>query len=399
MDTRTLPMIGVTLLEDFVKNPPPYFQVQHCMRHPVIRPVHNQVNLCAYNSSREAWFPDSMGRVLKVETVEQYDALVHRLLSCPIVLDVVLERSHKSGRIRYILKCDIIVTINTAHPVIRAQMQKLLEEGREDIVNGRNFAIDFDFDGILKSWFSSLHQGQDSILWNTTYSCCYAHVVVTNSTEFNTMFGCNSVGICGFIMCLPICIFMCPIYRISRCLTTVDRDADINGEVAYLTFKQEQRPAQSELLDMLRQYLVQQALQRSTRAREQPYLGVPDVTRQPNYNGGSAPQNPAEMLQPCDYASYGMGTSGQVEHPVAPYTAPPPAPGYTPRPGAPPVMPTPPHPPAPTGYPQGAYLPPPAGQPAPARPNVAPVPGHPQPELPTYDYIMGQTSDRDQLIT
>ncbi|XP_041478557.1 uncharacterized protein LOC121426349 [Lytechinus variegatus] len=406
---QVLPMIGVTLVEDFVKNPPPYFQVQHCVRHPVIRPIPEQVNLCAHDKSHEAWFPDSMGRVLKVSTVAQYDQLVERLLSRPLVFDVKLERRHKSGRIRYILKCDIIVTVNTSHPVIKNQMQQIFSGGREDIVNERNFALEFNFNSILKSWFSTVHQGQDGI-FDTTYDCTYADFVVTNSTEFNSMYSCSPEGVCLFLMCLPCCIFMCPAYRIARCLTTVDRDTDVRGDVSYLTFKREQRSAQDELLDMFRQYLVQQMMEQGSRQnREQPYLGVADVTRQPGGRGGAAiprpgpppppgsgfQQHPAEMFHP--YAPPQVHESGHVERPVAPY-------GYgqtLPPPGGPmpvnPMGPTP-LPPGPAGV---AIAPPtmahPQAPPSYSQPLGAPAPA--QPELPSYDYVMAQNTDQDQLIT
>ncbi|XP_030846022.1 uncharacterized protein LOC105438946 [Strongylocentrotus purpuratus] len=406
---QALPMIGVTLVEDFVKNPPPYFQVQHCVRHPVIRPVPERVNLCAHDKSHEAWFPDSMGRILKVSTVAQYDQLVQRLLTRPLVFDVKLERRHKSGRTRYILKCDIIVTVNTSHPVIQTQMMQIFDGGREDIVNGRNFALEFNFNSILKGWFRTVHQGQDSLLFNTTYHCAYANIVVTNSTEFNSMYSFSPEGVCMFLMCLPCCIFMCPIYRISRCLTTVDRDTDIDGEVSYLTFKREQRTRQDELLDMFRQYLVQQMMQQGSRgSRDQAYLGVPEVTRQPSVRGGAPvprgappppqgrgyPQHPAEMFQP--YAPHPMNENGHVEHPVSPY-------GYGPTP-PPPGAPMHPNPMGPTPPP-----PPPGVQRAPptmAQPQAPPsysqplgAPATAQPELPSYDYVMGQSTDQDQLIT
>lgn len=410
MNTQALPMIGVTLVEDFVKNPPPYFQVQHCVRHPVIRPISELVNLCAHDKTHEAWFPDSMGRVLKVETVRQYDDLVQRLLTRPLVFDVKLERRHKSGRTRYILKCDIIVTVNTSHPVIQSQMQKLLDGGREDISAGRNFAIEFNFNSILKHWFSTVHQGQDG-LFDTTYDCTYAKVVVTNSTEFNSMYACSPQGVCLFLLCLPCCIFMCPAYRISRCLTTVDHEGDIQGTVSYLTFKREERSAQDELLDRFRQYLVQQMIRQGSRQRrgDQPFLGVPE-TRQPGPGAPGARGVPEQMFQP-PYPPHPMSDSGRVEHPVSPYgygPTSPPAPGYTPHPMPPPSNL---HAPAPTVITSSPHLmsPPPTGVhpphpiPTAAPPYSPPPQGAPmagrQPELPSYDYIMGQTTDQDQLIT
>lgn len=93
-----------------------------------------------------------------------------------------------------------------------------------------------------------------------------------------------------------------------------------------------------------------------------------------------------------------MNENGHVEHPVSPY-------GYAgptqPPPGAPmhpnPMGPTPPPPPPP-----GVQMAPPTMAQPQAPPSYSQPLGAPataQPELPSYDYVMGQSTDQDQLIT
>ena len=93
-----------------------------------------------------------------------------------------------------------------------------------------------------------------------------------------------------------------------------------------------------------------------------------------------------------------LNNSGQVEHPVSPYgfQPPPPAgPGYAPSPNqmaSPPVG----------AQPAGHMPPPPAPQPytpTPPFPQTTASPSEVQPELPSYDYVMSQSSDQDKLVT
>lgn len=235
-----LPMIGLTLTQDFLSTPPPFFQVHCGIGDPSIKHDRSQVTVCVSSTKHKNWFPDSMGSVLKVTSDSDYENLVQGLLSRPLFLDVALERFTAPACENYqkTTKADMFVTVNTAHPVIKSQLLKVIDEGRTLIRAGKKFAMKITFNGVLKDWFRSLLAGDEGLLscLNTVAFAENASIVITNTSEFFEPYGCNPSLICCTICCLPCCLLTCPLYRLHRILTTTDRKVKIQGEIQYLNW-------------------------------------------------------------------------------------------------------------------------------------------------------------------
>ncbi|PIK35503.1 hypothetical protein BSL78_27668 [Apostichopus japonicus] len=225
-----LPMIGLTLTQDFLSTPPPFFQVHTGIGDPTVKHDRSQVTVCVSSSKHKDWFPDSMERVLKVSSDAEYETLVQGLLSKPLLLDIQLERFSAPAceNVKKTTKAEMFVTVNTAHPVIKSQLLRVIDEGRTLI----------NFNSVIKDWYRHLLQADEDCLscLNTIAFAESADIIITNTSEFFVPYGCDPSLLCCTLCCLPCCLLTCPCYRVHRFLTTTDRTVDVQGEIQYLNW-------------------------------------------------------------------------------------------------------------------------------------------------------------------
>ncbi|PIK49587.1 hypothetical protein BSL78_13523 [Apostichopus japonicus] len=263
-----LPMIGLTLTQDFLSTPPPFFQVHTGIGDPTVKHDRSQVTVCVSSSKHKDWFPDSMERVLKVSSDAEYETLVQGLLSKPLLLTYswkgspplpvkMLRRQQKTILIKFFYSlsaAEMFVTVNTAHPVIKSQLLRVIDEGRTLVRSGRKFAFRADEDCL-------------SCL-NTIAFAESADIIITNTSEFFVPYGCDPSLLCCTLCCLPCCLLTCPCYRIHRYLTTTDRTVDVQGEIQYLNWVDGVPHAQNNCqFIMLRRFVVEASSRECQRRR------------------------------------------------------------------------------------------------------------------------------------
>ncbi|XP_033120888.1 uncharacterized protein LOC117120010 [Anneissia japonica] len=341
------PMISVMLMSELVKCPPSFFEIRQDVgrEHPIFIHDHHKVNVCVHSSKYKTWFPDTLGEILKVHNETELESLSRSLLSKPLFLDVHLERNSKLANHRHITTGDFAVVVNPEHPVIRQQMAKILEEGKADMSAGRSFALEFEFNDVIKAWFKQL-MSEDGITDSACYTlweCNHGRIVITNSSEYLHCYDVSLENTIIWMICLPCCLLTCPCYRVHRCFSCVDRSVTVQGEVVYVSMNRWQRT--------LTAAAIMQAIQSQMQSPRTQVVGPPQA-----YNT----VNPPVTTQP--QTAY-PGYPHPAQHQQATY----------------------PYPAQPAPHPQVAY--PSASQPA------------PRPQLPSYDEVMRNTTgDNTKLI-
>ncbi|XP_071958128.1 uncharacterized protein [Antedon mediterranea] len=340
------PMISVMLMSELVKSPPDFFEIRQDVgrEHPIFIHDHHKVNVCVHSTKYKTWFPDTLGEILKVNNDTELESLSRSILSKPLFFDVHLERNSKLANHRHITTGDFAVVVNPQHPVIRQQISKLLEEGKGDMRAGRNFALEFDFNDVIKSWFKQLmsEDGVTSSACYTMWDCNHASIVITNSSEYLHCYDVSLENSILWMICFPCCLLTCPCYRVHRCFSCVDRSVSMQGEVVYVSMAGWQRT--------LTAAAIMRAIQAQMGANVQ--LSSTQIVGPPQVQVSIG--NPAVTAQP--YSSY-PNQQHQVPYPSQRHQPP---------------------------YPQSAMP-----------QNIAHPPGSypaPGPHLPSYDDVMKETS-------
>lgn len=385
--------ISVTLFSDFLRNPPlDFFEVREGPGHPIFLHNRQRINLCTHSYKRKEYFPDSMGSVMKVNSMGDLESLSERLLKNPLFFDVFLERDAKVpyGRTRYITKGEFVVTVWPQHPAIRNKILTLLENARADLEAGRKFAIELNFTSAMKEWYKTLFTQDDEdhngCYIYSMYDCKYARLCITNESEFADCYGCNlPESLVLWMICLPCCLLTCPCYRVHRCFSVVDHGGEIDATVGYQSLNSSQSSQDAVLL------LVE------TMRRE-----AAEERSNTQYVTTESPQQPVMQIQSGGAPQHWAPAGGQ---PGAPTSAPdlktyPPQAHVTAQPGGAPQHWAPAggqhgSPGAEAGYPIGIHMPPPG----PPVHRTQPPPSEGMP--PTYEESMRQqdsTSDQANLI-
>ncbi len=127
------------------------------------------------------------------------------------------------------------MTVNTKHPHIAHLLQTELAKGMAALKEGKNFAVEFNFNPVMVSWVQSLFQNQDSgdlCVWDTTYGSEHGKVTVTSYSEFEDCFACQYPSVLAWVVCFPCCLLTCPCYRFHRALTVEDFGGPVSGVIA-----------------------------------------------------------------------------------------------------------------------------------------------------------------------
>lgn len=229
MASGNLPMIGLSLMDDILMNPPPFIRLTN--GDPLTWAYDpSQVTMCV-SSFMKRYFPGSFGRVMKFDTEEEFEMIAQGLTAKPLFLHVDLKYETKYRKIR----ANFFVTVNTAHPVIKSQLLKSLNEARTQIKEGRRVALEIDFNPILDDWFRDLIQ-KPNLCGIPSLLARHAKIVITNSSEFFQPFRCGQAFLIYSVLCLPLCLVTYPAYRLYRKIRMSDTVADIQGEVKHLTW-------------------------------------------------------------------------------------------------------------------------------------------------------------------
>ncbi|XP_071785779.1 uncharacterized protein [Asterias amurensis] len=313
--TSTGQAIYVTLISEFMRNPGRFFTVHgRTFRH---NP--QQLNVCDRSSKRKTMFPDSMGGVLKVSTEAELQSLINRLMQNPIFFTVDIERSSKAtcSNVRYITRGQLAVTVNTKHPHIAHLLQTQLAQGMAALKEGKNFAVEFNFNPIMVSWVQSLFQNQDDLDMcgcNTSYSSENGKVTVTSYSEFEDCFGCQYPGVLAWVVCFPCCLLSCPCYRVHRALTVEDFGGPVSGVIATYWSPVAQLRNLEETVACVLQLLNQEPAREATTVDLPPSYNDA-VARGPTPVGPAAYYPPASQVQAYDQPQVQTRQPQQIQYP------------------------------------------------------------------------------------
>ncbi|PIK44069.1 hypothetical protein BSL78_19086 [Apostichopus japonicus] len=184
-------------------------------------------------------FPENRGRILMSRTVNQMNGLAYQLISRPLLMVVrVMYRAQRNSK-WYLQVAYLTVLINTKHPSIQSQLEDGLKRGLRSITNGRQFAVELNFNAMIASWLKTV-LCREHVLWTTSHSCEFflrcegASLVITNCSEYNSLFDVRAPGCCCIWMfCLPCCLITCPAYTVTRRITVDDHTVNIKAESSY----------------------------------------------------------------------------------------------------------------------------------------------------------------------
>ncbi|XP_022106651.1 uncharacterized protein LOC110987848 [Acanthaster planci] len=230
--TPTGPAINVILFKEFLQVRPDFFTVVNGPTHQYFSHDPRRVMNCDQSQDRAALFPESMGSILKVSTEGELENLTQKFLQLPLFFTVDLKRLHKSGNTRYIDRGEAVVIVNSQHPYFQDHYKGLLTEAMELMREGKRFAVELDFNGVLEDWLRDFYaqMGREGS-FNTVYRCKLGRVVITNHGQYSQMFSCNNCPevVYWWTFCFPCCLLACPIYVLQRKLRVTDLGGRIRG--------------------------------------------------------------------------------------------------------------------------------------------------------------------------
>ncbi|XP_038067777.1 uncharacterized protein LOC119737465 [Patiria miniata] len=228
--------IYITLLEEFKRCPPRFFTATSTSHgNPVLRHDPARINVCDRSQQGKSMFPDTMGGVLVITTETELQQLTARLLERPIFFTVSIERSASEvcSKVTHTTRGRLAVFVNTQHPHVHHLIQSQLAQCMDTLKQGKNFAVEFDFNDVFVTWMKAVYQEADLQTMdcgcNIKYSCSSGKVTVTNYSEFEEIFACTPSLLVMFVVCLPCCLLTFPFYRIHRAVNVEDFGGKVTG--------------------------------------------------------------------------------------------------------------------------------------------------------------------------
>lgn len=224
-------MIGLSTLEDFVQNPPPFLRLLSTA--PLMWDVNcTQVSICV-DPRRNPYFRGALGNVFKFNVEDEFESLVKSVLSKPLILEV----DFKVGSGCKTVVGHYFVTVNTANPVIKSQILNAVNEVRPRVMR-RPVELKIDFNNVLDGWYRNLpgYPTTRCQVNGSTASC--AEIVITSKPDVHPCFRTTVIGwgLIGATIMLSFLI-CCLTYYAVREIRTSTKRSKIQGDIKHLTWR------------------------------------------------------------------------------------------------------------------------------------------------------------------
>ncbi|XP_070566212.1 uncharacterized protein [Ptychodera flava] len=225
LNNNTDLMIAVASMLEFYNDPPS--QIFVSKYESGIKRIYRQddkINVFIQSPGYKGYFPNTCGGVVKVETLEELEGWMEKLLSKPSLVDVHCRRVSPTGDHSEQLVRDgyfaVIINPNNSH--MKNQIEKALDEARSAIKAGKRFILEFDIGGVIKEWFSEKVKDQ--------VHCQYGKIVMANTYIYEDI----EEAFCGTtrdkFLCCACFLGSSSIYTLHRLLLCRNINVRLSGK-------------------------------------------------------------------------------------------------------------------------------------------------------------------------